>query len=112
MKTFCLLTFVALTQGINLNAKWGVADCGDNGCEDPSDPFDPLFAHYDKSAEIENAEINDSLKEAEAEMKLAEKEKEDARMAAFEKAMAVNTTTSANVTANATSNSTSNSTSQ
>ena len=106
MKTFCLLTFVALTQGINLNAKWGVADCGEDGC------VDPLFAHYDKSAEIENAEINASLKEAEAEMKLAEKEKEDARMAAFEKAMAVNTTASANVTANATSNSTSNSTSQ
>ena len=104
MKTFCLLTFVALmtaeSQQINLNAKYGVLDCPESGCEDP------LFAHHDVSTEIENKEIMDSLHEAEAEMKQQEKEKEEARMAAFEKAMQANTTSAANVTANTTANAT------
>ena len=68
MKTFSLLSIIALltaeSQQINLNNKYGVTDMADD-----DDGTDPLFAHYDVSTKIENAEIMDSLHEAEAEVK-------------------------------------------
>ena len=98
MKYFSLLALIALmtkeSQQINLNSKWGVLDLkeGDDGS-------DPMFAHMDVSKDEEQQNSMDSLREAEAEMKKAAKEKEEAaRKAELEK----NANSTMNVTANIT----------